>query len=125
MRSLNLATVELCERPMGAVEALSAREVANEACVDRLLRCVSSGYMSDGCSCRTTIPASVVGAAWAHELERSGGHEDRFFRFRWRDGVWLAFGLRDGQVRGVYCPEHSAERAERSSTETVEVDRAW
>jgi hypothetical protein len=122
MRSLNLATVELCEQPMAAVEALSAREVAHETGVDRLLRCVSSGYMSDGCSCPTTIPASVVGTAWARELERCGGHEDRFFRFRWRGGVWLAFGLRDGQVRGIYCPEHSAERAERSSTETV--DRA-
>ena len=115
MHPMNLAAVAVDDGPTTAVQALSAHEIATEAQVDRLLRCVSSGYLSDGCSCRTTIPASIVGAAWAHELERSGAGSDRFFRFRWRGGVWLAFGLRDGNVRGVYCPEHSAERAERST----------
>jgi hypothetical protein len=78
-----------------------------------LLRCVSSGYLSGGCSCQATIPIGVVAAAWARDLEQGGAREDRFFRFSWQDGDWLAFGLHDGRVRGVYCPEHSAERAVR------------
>ena len=80
-----------------------------------LLRCVSSGYLADGCSCRESVPAGVARAAWALELERAGACEDRFFRFDWGGGEWLAYGLRDGRVRGVYCPEHSAARAARSS----------
>ncbi len=79
-----------------------------------LMRCVSSGYLSDGCSCRATIPSSVVTTAWAREQELLGSREDRFFRFAWRGGVWFAFGVGDGSVRGVYCPTHSAARAERS-----------
>jgi hypothetical protein len=114
MSSLNLATLEPYEPPAAAAQALSAREVAAHASVDRLLRCVSSGYMSDGCSCPATIPASVVRGAWTRELDRLGAAEDRFFRFSWRGGEWLAFGLRSGDVRGVYCPAHSAERAERA-----------
>jgi hypothetical protein len=76
------------------------------------LRCVASGYLSDGCSCRATIPAAAVVAAWARELEREAG--ERFFHFYWRDGMWLGYGLEDGLVRGVYCPTHSAARDERS-----------
>ncbi|MGD1058739.1 MAG: hypothetical protein ABR992_15140, partial [Solirubrobacteraceae bacterium] len=79
-----------------------------------LMRCVSSGYLSDGCSCQATIPSTVVTTAWAREQELLGSHEDRFFRFAWRGGVWFAFGVGDGSVRGVYCPTHSAARAERS-----------
>jgi len=89
--------------------------------VDSLLRCVSSGYLSDGCSCQATIPSSVVTAAWARERELLGAHQDRFFRFAWRGGVWFSFGLRDGDVRGVYCPMHSAGRAERSFVQNVSV----
>jgi len=92
----------------------SAGSVGQLLPMDGLLRCVSSGYLADGCSCRATIPSSVVTAAWARELELIGAHEDRFFRFAWRGGVWFAFGLHDGRVRGVYCPKHSAARAERS-----------
>lgn len=92
----------------------SARSHSHLRPLDGLLRCVSSGYMSDGCSCQATIPANVAMAAWAHELELLGTNEDRFFRFAWRGGVWFAFGLQDGRVRGVYCPRHSAARAERS-----------
>jgi hypothetical protein len=123
MQATNLATVERscgAAQPAEAGSAIAGRRMAREHTVDRLLRCVSSGYLSDGCSCRATIPASVVGAAWASELERND-REDRFFRFVWKDGVWLAFGLRDGLVRGVYCPEHSAERAERCSVRDVGV----
>jgi hypothetical protein len=76
------------------------------------LRCVSSGYLSGGCSCNRTIPASAVVAAWARELEKVPG--ERFFHFEWGGDEWLAYGLPDGLVRGVYCPDHSAERDERS-----------
>jgi hypothetical protein len=80
--------------------------------VDLPLRCVSSGYLSGGCSCPRTISAGAVMSAWALELEKAPG--DRFFHFTWRGGEWLAYGLEDGLVRGVYCPDHSAERDERS-----------
>lgn len=83
--------------------------------LDRSLRCVSSGYLSDGCSCRLSIPCSVVTAAWRVERERGGACGDRFFHFAWRGDVWLAYGLRDGRVRGVYCPTHRAERDEHAS----------
>lgn len=94
---------------------------APETRFDRLIRCVSSGYLSDGCSCQATVPASVVSAAWARELERAPAREDQFFRFACHDGEWLGYGLRDGRVRGVYCPEHSARRAERSYEDSVGV----
>jgi hypothetical protein len=84
--------------------ALSRRELP--------LQCVSSGYLAGGCSCRRTIPADAVVAAWARELENAAG--ERFFHFAWGGGEWLAYGLEDGLVRGVYCPDHSAERDERS-----------
>lgn len=84
---------------------------------ERALRCVSSGYLSHGCSCEAEIPAEVVVAAWARE--RTGGHDDRFFRFTWRGAAWLAYGLRNGRVRGVYCPEHLAEREEHATIERI------
>jgi hypothetical protein len=124
MHGMNLATVECfepAEQHTEAVTAIAAHRVARGSRVDHLLRCVSSGYLSGGCSCRSAIPASVVTAAWASELQRGDSREDRFFRFSWRGGVWLAFGLRDGHVRGVYCPEHSAARAERSSVQDLGV----
>ncbi|MGO9320737.1 MAG: hypothetical protein ACLQBY_08065 [Solirubrobacteraceae bacterium] len=95
--------------------------ITPETRFDRVLRCVSSGYLADGCSCQKTVPASVVSVAWARELERAPASEDQFFRFLWRGGEWLAYGLRDGRVRGVYCPEHSARRAERSCDQSVGV----
>lgn len=101
--------------------SITARRATREGRLDGLLRCVSSGYLSDGCSCQATIPTSVVTAAWAGELEQAGAREDGFFRFAWRGGLWLGFGLRDGGVRGVYCPEHSAERAARSPVQNVGV----
>jgi hypothetical protein len=76
------------------------------------LRCVSSGYLTGGCSCPRRIPAHAVLAAWRRELENAPG--ERFFHFAWGGGEWLAYGLEDGLVRGVYCPDHSAERDERS-----------
>jgi hypothetical protein len=78
------------------------------------IRCVWTGFRSGGCSCDSQIPADVVADAWRNQLDQDGVAMDRFFRFTWRDGVWLAYGLKDGNVRGVYCPSHSAEREERS-----------
>jgi len=48
---------------------------------ERALRCVSSGYLSHGCSCEAEIPAKVVVAAWARE--RTSGRHDRFFKLVW------------------------------------------
>jgi hypothetical protein len=79
---------------------------------ERSLRCVSSGYLAHGCSCRESIPYHVVTAAWSRALSR--GQAEGFFRIAWQGQVWLAFGLSDGNVRGVYCPDHSAERARRA-----------
>lgn len=76
------------------------------------LQCVSSGYMAESCSCPQTIPASVVTSAWLAELDR-GAAESRLFQVAWRGAVWLAFGLEDGQIRGVYCPAHRALREAR------------
>ncbi len=78
------------------------------------LRCVASGYLSGGCSCTTSIPTGVVVASWARE-RRSGAGGERFFHFSWRGESWLAYGLADGGVRGVYCPPHAALRDQRSA----------
>jgi hypothetical protein len=86
--------------PLGAQEA------------ERSLRCVSSGYLDNGCSCSASIPYHVVTAAWSRALSR--GHAEGFFSVAWEDQVWLAYGVYDGNVRGVYCPDHSAERARRA-----------
>ena len=82
---------------------------------DHPLTCVSSGYLSDGCSCQAAVPASVVAAAWQQELRHTNVREDQFFTFTWHGGQWLGYGLRNGDVRGVYCPEHNARRARRSN----------
>lgn len=86
------------------------------------LRCVWSGP-TNGCSCGSSIPASVVIAAWRRELE-DGERADRFFEFAWEDDVWLAYGLKDGGVRGVHCPPHRAERAERAYVADARVDES-
>lgn len=78
------------------------------------LRCVWTGDPVYGCSCTSSIPADVVTAAWSRELERLDVAADRFFRFTWRDDIWLAYGLVDGRVRGVHCPPHRAEREQRA-----------
>lgn len=80
--------------------------------VDVLLKCVWSGFPGHERSCHSHIPASVVARAWQRETRLSGA-EEGFFCFSWRSGVWLGYGLSDGEVRGVYCPTHCAERASR------------
>jgi hypothetical protein len=82
------------------------------------LRCVASGYTSEGGSCHTHIPASVVIGAWARQRRRGTAGEG-FFHFSWRGEIWLGYGLADGAVRGVYCPTHAAQRDERSARSSV------
>jgi hypothetical protein len=77
------------------------------------LRCVWSGPV-DGCSCNARIDRDLVAQAWRRELDASGDREARFFNFICDGGVWMAYGLGDGQVRGVYCPSHNSQRAARS-----------
>jgi hypothetical protein len=98
------------------VTNIASRRMLRQRPSDPPLRCVSSGYLTGGCSCRSTIPSGVVTDAWGRE-RRAGVHGDRFFHFTWHGEIWLAYGLKDGRVRGVYCPEHSAERDHRSTTD--------
>jgi hypothetical protein len=98
--------------PPGAPLRAERRRGAHVSALDRPLQCVSSGYLSDGCSCSSRVPAAVVTAAWRNELE-CGRLCEGFFHFAWRGGVWLAYGQPDGRVRGVYCPAHRSEREER------------
>jgi hypothetical protein len=78
-----------------------------------LLKCVWTSHPHHERCCRLRIPAGVVDAAWQEELELNRWQEG-FFHFAWRGDVWLAYGLADGRVRGVYCPAHRAERDARS-----------
>jgi hypothetical protein len=82
---------------------------------ERPLRCVWTNHPAHDRHCRERIPAAVVTDAWRRELERGQPRGDRFFHLAWRGGVWLAYGLLDGDVRGVYCPGHSAARDARAS----------
>ncbi len=93
----------------GVVVEMQRHPIARRREEGATLQCVSSGYMSGGCSCPEAIPASVVASAWAAELDRSAA-DSGFFNIQWRGRVWLAFGLADGEIRGVYCPTHRAER---------------
>jgi hypothetical protein len=73
------------------------------------LRCVHSGHLDGGGSCSETVPAEVAAGAWqADRLERL--LNDGFFQFQWRGEAWIGYGISDGTVRGVYCPQHNAER---------------
>jgi hypothetical protein len=79
---------------------------------DAALRCVSSGYAQEGCSCALRIPRGVVLAAWRSAAAAVG---EGFFEVDWRGGRWLSYGRSDGTVAGVYCPTHSLARATRIS----------
>ncbi|MEA2335679.1 MAG: hypothetical protein QOG40_2169 [Solirubrobacteraceae bacterium] len=81
--------------------------------VELPLRCVWSDARDD-CSCHSRIPRSVVEAAWQCELAASGDREGRFFHLIHDGGVWQAYGIGTGEVRGVYCPSHNSQRAARS-----------
>lgn len=84
--------------------------------VDEPMKCVWSGYPEYNRDCRSRIPASVVIKAWHREIQLKGTVEG-FYYFSWRSGVWLAYGLRDGSVRGVYCPTHCVDRDSRETQE--------
>lgn len=81
---------------------------------DEQMKCVWSGYPDYNRDCRSRIPASVVIKAWHREIQLKGTVEG-FYYFSWRSGVWLAYGLRDGRVRGVYCPTHCVDRDSRET----------
>jgi hypothetical protein len=84
--------------------------------VEEPLKCVWSGFPGDERSCAARIPGSVVVRAWHREMQLRRA-EQGFFHFSWRAGTWLGYGLRDGSVRGVYCPIHCAERKARDPRE--------
>ncbi len=79
-----------------------------------LVKCVWSGYPNYDDPCRSHIPMGVVVEAWQRERQLTGTLEG-FFHFSWCDGVWLAYGLQDGAVRGGYCPSHRSERDARDA----------
>jgi hypothetical protein len=81
--------------------------------VELPLRCVWSDARDD-CSCHSRIPRGVVERAWQRELAASGDREGRFFHLIHDGGVWQAYGIDNGEVRGVYCPSHNSQRAARS-----------
>ncbi len=85
-----------------------------QACAREPMKCVWSGYPDYNRDCRSRIPASVVVKAWHREIQVKGTVEG-FFYFSWRSGVWLAYGLEDGSVRGVYCPTHCVDRDTRGA----------
>ncbi len=102
----------LAELPVSLLEEFARREL--ECAQEQpTLGCVWSDAVG-GCSCHWNIPESVVTEEWQRQLEAGGWDEDRFFYFIWEGGVWAAYGLRNGRVRGVYCPSHNSERAERT-----------
>jgi hypothetical protein len=47
------------------------------------------------------------------------GTVEGFFNFEWRHGIWLAYGSRDGNVRGIYCPTHRSERDSREGSAAI------
>lgn len=83
------------------------------------LTCV---WSHDG-GCNARIPASVMVKQWQNQIEQREEHEG-FFHASWRGGVWMAYGVQNGEVRGVYCPTHAAERAGRGGCEPA-VAGAW
>jgi hypothetical protein len=94
------------------LRAVKRPEIDAPAASEEPLKCVWSGYPDYDRDCRSRIPASVVVKAWQREMHLKETLEG-FFYFTWRSGVWLAFGSRDGRVRGVYCPTHCSERDTR------------
>jgi hypothetical protein len=102
--------VELARVGPDAPASLSLSPGARPA--EQSLRCVWTRHLRDGRSCGTHVPLATVREAWQCELAR-GRAGGGFFHFAWRGEAWLAYGLPDGEVRGVYCPAHRAQREER------------
>jgi hypothetical protein len=110
--------IDLHDQPSGQIRRLPPREVEPLDVADEPMRCVWSGHPHYDRNCRSRIPASVVVKAWQRDMQLKGTVEG-FFYFAWRSGVWLAFGLKDGRVRGVYCPTHCSERDSRETQEEL------
>ena len=99
---------------------------------DSALRCVSSGYLSDGCSCRARVPAAVASAAWRDELER-GTSVRRLLPLRLARRrvarVWAGDGARarrllpgaslraraEARIRSGACPRDLKQKQRRRS----------
>jgi hypothetical protein len=95
-------------------DALASRALSPGARpAEQSLRCVWTRHLRDGRSCGTHVPLATVRAAWQRELARGRAGGRGFFHFAWRGEAWLAYGLPNGEVRGVYCPAHRAQREER------------
>jgi hypothetical protein len=109
------AQIETSSRTRRAGEEGVVIDLRSRAREDRPIRCVSSGYMSGGCSCQAAVPTAVARSAWAREIGRAPAPEGRFFHFTWKGEIWLGFGLAGGAVRGVYCPIHRAARDSRAT----------
>jgi hypothetical protein len=93
------------ERATGEVREVTTLELP--------LRCVWTSQPHHQHSCRERIPVRAVAGAWRRELKLGCTKEGGFFNFLWQGEVWLAYGMADGTVRGVYCPAHRAEREQR------------
>lgn len=77
------------------------------------LRCVSTDYLGEHCSCEAQIPSQVVLATWLRAREAAAGLSEGFFAIDWQGATWLSYGRGDGSVAGVYCPTHTRQRATR------------
>ncbi len=97
------------ERP-GVVIEMNSIARARERREDRPLKCVASSHLAGGCSCAETVPGAVAEASWSRRQARGAVSPEGLFHFNWQGETWLAFGLAGGEVRGVICPTHRAER---------------
>jgi len=95
-------------RPYGAARIVDIQRTT----VELPLRCVWTSHPHHEHGCGSRVPVRVVAEAWDREL-MLGRMCAGFFHFAWHGQVWLAYGMPDGGVRGVYCPTHRAEREER------------
>lgn len=91
---------------------MSRQELAHHPASSGQLRCVWSGHPENHRSCCELIPLRAIEEAWRLRSDLEG-ERDGFFHVNWRGGVWLAYGVLGGEIRGVYCPTHRAQREAR------------
>ncbi len=97
------------DRP-GVVVELDSLARARRLHTERPLKCVASSHLAGGFSCEETVPGAVAEASWSRAQARGARSQEGFVNFNWQGETWLAFGLTGGEVRGVICPTHRAER---------------